>query len=79
MPTPNISIKLNPVVSSQIEAIGHDPENMVLGIKFKSGSVYHYEHFSSGDFMDFTEAESVGKHFYKHIKPFPEKYPYRKQ
>ena len=82
--TENKTIALNSVKSSQIAAIGHDPETNTLSIQFvsrdetKPGSVYHYENFTSEDFTVFKEAESIGSHFYKYIRPNTEKYPYRK-
>ena len=82
--TENKTIALNSVKSSQIAAIGHDPETNTLSIQFvsrdetKPGNIYHYENFTSEDFAAFNEAESIGSHFYKHIRPNTEKYPYKK-
>lgn len=52
----NTTIKKRPVIamttveSSQIHAIGHDPQTNTLAIQFKSksgaGSVYHYQNFT---------------------------------
>jgi len=74
-------IALDSVESSQIHAIGHHPESNTLAIQFKSkdggpGSVYHYDNVTAADFAAFKGAESIGSHFYKHIKPNAEKYPY---
>ena len=74
------------VESSQIVAIGHDPETNTLAILFyrgwgdnkRVGSLYHYQNFTAEDFAAFRDAESKGKHFGAHIKPFAEKYPYTK-
>ncbi|OGB23312.1 MAG: KTSC domain-containing protein [Burkholderiales bacterium RIFCSPLOWO2_02_FULL_57_36] len=75
-------IALNAVESSQIEAIGHDPETNTLAIQFKSksgpGSVYHYSNFGTEQFGAIKNAESIGSHFGKVIKPFPDVYPYEK-
>ena len=78
---PNITMQ--PVTSSQIAAVGHSPELNVLAIQFaakgdKPGSLYHYQNFSAADFAALTGAESIGSHFYKHIKPYSDKYPYAK-
>lgn len=74
------SIAMDSVESSQILAIGYDAESQTLAIQFKSktgiGSVYHYDNVTADDFSAFRDAESIGSHFYKHIKPFPEKFPY---
>lgn len=82
MPT----IAMQDVQSSQIAAIGHDPDTNTLAIRFYSGwgekkrvgSLYHYSNFTAEDFEAFKNAESLGKHFGGQIKPFAEKYPYRK-
>lgn len=77
-----LNIALNPVESSQIEAIGHDPETNTLAIQFKSktglGSIYHYQNFSAELFRDFRGAESIGSYFGKVIKPFADRFPYVK-
>ena len=77
-------IAMDAVQSSQIAAIGHDAETNTLAIQFtskdesKPGSVYHYENFTAEDFAFFRTVESIGSHFYKCIKPFPDKFPYTK-
>jgi hypothetical protein len=75
-------ITMQPVTSSQIEAIGHAPATNTLAIQFKGrtgpGSIYHYQNVDAEQFKQFQAAESVGSHFYKHIKPFAEKFPYQK-
>lgn len=77
---------MHEVTSSQIHSIGHDPIAQVLAIRFtrgygrdqRPGSLYHYQNFTAEDFAAFRDAESKGKHFGAHIKPFAEKYPYTK-
>lgn len=79
-------IELQDVESSQISAIGHDPETQTLAIRFKPfkstpdkpGSLYHYANVTPEDFAAFKGAESLGRHFGRHIKPFADKYPYQK-
>lgn len=75
-------IALNAVDSSQIHAIGHHPETNTLAIQFKSkggpGSVYHYQNFTAEHFAEFKNAESIGSHFGKAIKPNADKHPYVK-
>jgi hypothetical protein len=78
-----VTIPMNAVESSQIAAIGHDPDTSTLAIQFSSkgdkpGSVYHYQNVDAELFREFAGAPSIGKHFYKHIKPFAEKFPYQK-
>lgn len=76
-------ITMDSVESSQIAAIGYHAETQTLAIQFaakgdKPGSVYHYSNFTSEDFAAFKGAESIGSHFYKHVKPAKDKYPYVK-
>lgn len=80
------AIVLHAVDSSQINAIGHDPETNTLAIRFYRGfgrdqvpgSVYHYANFTAEDFEAFKNAESIGRHFGRQIKTFADKYPFTK-
>ncbi len=79
-------IPLQDVVSSQIHSIGHDPETNTLAIRFfrgwgrdqAPGPLYHYANVDAEAYAAFRDAESLGKHFGQHIKPFADKYPYTK-
>ena len=78
-PTPTIQMVL--VESSQIHSIGHDPATNTLAIRFKGKdgqptSLYHYRNFTANDYRDFRFADSIGSHFYKHIKPAVLEFPY---
>lgn len=83
---PSPEIDMIPVESSQIAAIGHDPETNTLAIQFPvkerylpaKGSLYHYDNFTAEDFAAFLAAPSKGSHFIRTIKANPTKYPYRK-
>lgn len=78
------TIAMDAVESSQVAKIGHHPETNTLAIQFSNrkngspGGVYHYENITPKLFADFKGAESVGSHFYKHIKPFADRFPYVK-
>ncbi|MPV55894.1 KTSC domain-containing protein [Burkholderia sp. HI2761] len=71
-----------PVESSQIHSIGYDAESETLAVRFKDRktsaptSLYHYTEFTQANFDALKGADSIGSHFYKHIKPFPERFPY---
>jgi hypothetical protein len=79
-------IPLQDVASSQIHSIGHDPESNTLAVRFfrgfgrdqVPGSLYHYANVSAEDFKAFKTADSLGRHFGQHIKPFADKFPYTK-
>ena len=74
-------IPLTNVESSQMEAIGHDPDTNTLAIRFKGyggrpGSLYHYQNVTADDFAAFQSAESKGSHFIRNIKPATDRHPY---
>ncbi len=73
-----IKIPMAPVASSQIAEIGHDPATSTMAIRFKSNAspLYHYAGVTAEEFAAFQQAESIGSYFYKHIKPFADRYPY---
>lgn len=75
-------IALQSVTSSQIHAIGHDPETNTMAIQFKSksgaGSTYHYANVTPEHFSDFQNSKSIGSHFIKHFKPAADKFPHVK-
>lgn len=75
-------MEMKPVVSSQIATIGHDPETKRMQIRFASkgdipGSLYEYANVDQETFDALAGAESIGSHFYKHLKPFPDCFPFR--
>ena len=77
------TIDMQTVDSSQIHAIGHDAATNTLAIRFKNykgevTSLYHYSNFTAEDFEAFRTAESIGRHFGAFIKPFYQKYPFKR-
>lgn len=76
------------VDSSQIVSVGHDAATNTLEIEFRNNSgkdqeprpnsVYQYKNVDIALHEQLVGAESVGSFFYRHIKPFKEKYPYTK-
>lgn len=76
-------VKLIEVESSQIHAIGHDPETNTLAIRFKNykgepTSLYHYANVSQKQFDDFLAAPSKGRHFGLDIKKNTADHPFTK-
>lgn len=61
-------MKLEPVTSSQIEAIGYDAATQTLRVKFKNGGEYDYAGVSPDKHATMIKAESVGKFLGQHIK-----------
>lgn len=70
---PRPEITLHAVNSSQVKAVGYDAESKTLVAQFTrgAGAIYHYPGFSAEDHKAFIEAESIGKHFGKHIQHLP--------
>lgn len=62
------AIEMKPVQSSNIRAIGHDPELAALIVEFTSGDFYEYADVNSEQFAALLGAESVGKYLNQHIK-----------
>lgn len=60
-------MQLNPVQSSNIEAIGYDAPTSTLGVKFKSGGIYHYHGVPPHVHAALIAAPSIGGHFAQHI------------
>lgn len=63
-----ININMEPVESSNIKAIGYDPDSQTLHVEFKSGGKYEYSDVSAEEHQKFIGAPSVGSHFAKHIR-----------
>lgn len=61
-------MRLEPVQSSNIVAVGHDAETSKLFVQFKSGGTYQYDNVPPEAHAAFVGAESVGKHFHAEIK-----------
>jgi len=68
-------MKLIPVKSSNIKAVGYNELKMKLRVEFKSGGTYEYKDVPRKVWMDFIESKSLGKYFFSHIKG---KYSYEK-
>lgn len=82
MNTPALAIDMQTVESSRIHSLGFDEATGTLAIRFKDRatsvptSLYHYSNVTTEDWEALHGAESIGSHFYKHIKPFKERFPY---
>ncbi len=62
-------LKAPPQSSSIIKAIGYDPINLILYIKFNTDKVYKYMDFTEGAYKKFLAAKSIGSYFSKEIAP----------
>lgn len=68
-------MKMLPVESSTISAVGYDRANLTMRIRFGSGDTYEYYHVEPETVTDLIFADSVGSYFAKHVRP---KYPCKK-
>lgn len=66
-------IELTAVNSSQVQAIGYDPDTKTLAVTFTrgTGACYHYAGVEPETFEAFKAAESIGSFFGQHIKSLP--------
>ena len=62
-------MKMTPVKSSNIEAIGYNSATLDLFVEFKNGKTFSYKYVSRSEHSDLIQSESVGKHFNQFIKP----------
>lgn len=65
------------IQSKNINSIGYDTLTETLGVIMNNNlqAVYLYDKVPLGEYLDFSNSESKGKHFVKNIKG---KFPYRK-
>lgn len=59
---------LQPVDSSNIRAIGHDPTTNTLRVQFKNGKSYDYAGVPPSAHAALMASDSKGQHLHKHIK-----------
>jgi hypothetical protein len=59
---------LQPVESSNIQAVGYEPDDQLLAIQFRSGDIYAYSDVPKSIYTDLMGAESKGKYFSRYIR-----------
>lgn len=62
--------EMQPVGSSNIEAIGYDDWEHRLTVKFKSGLVYSYQAVEKDTYDELMNAESKGRYFAQNIRDY---------
>jgi len=67
-------VRLIPVHSSGVRAVGYEEEREVLYIQFIDGDLYEYYKVPASEVIDLFQAESIGWFVNKRIKP---RYEYR--
>lgn len=61
-------MKMMPVQSSNLAAIGYDSERRVLRVQFKSGQSHDYQDVPPEEHSALMAADSHGKHYHARIK-----------
>ena len=69
------SMKRTPVESSNLKSVGYDPGSKKMHVGFHTGAVYEYDGVEPEDHEAMMNAESIGKHFNKHVRM---NFPYRR-
>ena len=59
---------MQPVTSSNLQAIGYDESYGVLAIEFRQGTVYLFGAVPQSTFEEFRHAPSLGRFFHHRIK-----------
>ena len=57
-----------PVTSSNVAAVGYDPNTMTLEVEFRNGAVYQYFDVPETVYHDLVSASSVGRYLNQNIK-----------
>ncbi len=69
-------VQLIPVSSSNLAAVGYDPQRLELTIAFLDGLVYRYYGVPEQEYLDLMNAyDSHGEYFYDNIRMI---YPYER-
>lgn len=61
-------MKLQPVQSSNVQAIGYDPAKHVMHVQFRGGATYAHEGVSPDQHQAFMDSPSKGKHYHATFK-----------
>ena len=72
------NIKMTPVISSNIVALGYDKENKILRVIFKGNSSYLYFNVEEEIYNNLAQSESKGKTLNESVVRQKDKYKYIK-
>lgn len=67
--------EMHPVSSSNIAAVGYDPESQSVYVQFLNGSTYRYNGVPEHEFENLRTASSVGSYLNRNFKNV---YPYER-
>ena len=54
-------MRMNPIESAAVKAVGYEPDQRLMRIQFRSGSTYDYADITLIQFVNLMNASSVGK------------------
>lgn len=57
-----------PVSSSNLVAVGYDPDTETLEVEFKTGTIYRYSGVEKSVWLDLMKAPSIGSFFSLRIR-----------
>lgn len=69
-------VEMEPVVSSYIAEIGHDPDDERLFVNFNSGAEWSYGGVTAETYDQMRTSTSIGSFFHENIK---NQYPARRE
>ena len=58
-----------PVRSSNVRSVGHDPLDQILEVEFHTGAVYRYLDVPAQRHQSLMGAASIGRYLNEHVKP----------
>lgn len=59
---------MQPVESSNVSAVGYDPDSQTLHVEFKGGSRYEYAGVPPEAHAELMQSDSIGRHLHERIK-----------
>ena len=63
-----MSVDMHPVQSSNLRAVGYDPEMRVLLVQFRSGATYEYDDVPQTVYEGLLGAQSKGRYVAQNVK-----------
>lgn len=70
-------MKLTKANTRAFKAIGYDADKAIIHVEFNSGAVFEYGSVTPEDWKALNDADSIGSHFAKVIKPTRNAVPIR--
>lgn len=61
-------IELEPIESSNLEALGYNVKKQIAALKFKNGHIFHYVGMTPEQFLEWYGAESKGGWYARNVR-----------